>query len=87
MADTVLIVGINIVAKTSSNLIDPTDTTPLTASNIKEREFGSKMVLVVEQMQILTIWAVKGCLLIMYNRLTLVSLSTPTMACRLITFR
>ena len=52
--DTVLMVSINIVATTSSNLIDPNDTTPLTAENIKEREFGSKMVLVVEQMQILT---------------------------------
>jgi hypothetical protein len=30
------------------------------------------MVLVTEQMQIITIWAVKVCLLIMYNRLTYV---------------
>lgn len=70
MTDTVLMVSINIVATTSSNLIDPNDTTPLTADNIKSREFGSKMVLVVEQMQILTTWTVKFCLLLMYNRLT-----------------
>lgn len=70
MTDTVLMVSINIVATTSSNLIDPNDKTPLTPDNIREREFGSKMVLVVEQMQILTTWAVKFCLLLMYNRLT-----------------
>ncbi|KAJ9155075.1 Decarboxylase [Pleurostoma richardsiae] len=69
--DTVLMVSINIVATTSSNLIDPNDPTPLTPENIKERVFGSKMVLVVEQMQILTTWSVKCCLLIMYNRLTM----------------
>lgn len=70
MTNTVLIVGMNIVASTSSNLIDPNDTAPLDANNIAERRFGSKMVLVVEQMQCLTIWLVKGCLLIMYDRLT-----------------
>ena len=76
--DTVLMVSINIVATTSSNLIDPNDTAPLTPENIKEREFGSKMVLVVEQMQIVTTWTVKFCLLIMYNRLTwVIPLSYP----------
>lgn len=60
----------NIVSKTSSNLIDPNDPTPLDADNIAERKFGSKMVLVVEQMQCITIWLVKACLLIMYYRLT-----------------
>lgn len=60
----------NIVSKTSSNLIDPNDTTQRTPENIKERVFGSKMVLVVEQMQCITIWLVKACLLLMYHRLT-----------------
>lgn len=60
----------NIISNTSSNLIDPNDTAPLDADNIAERRFGSKMVLVVEQMQCITIWLVKGCLLIMYDRLT-----------------
>ena len=32
---------------------------------------SSKMVLVVEQMQCLTIWTIKTCILIMYNRLTM----------------
>lgn len=67
----------NIIADTSSNLIDPNDTTELTPENIASREFGSKMVLVVEQMQCLTIWLVKACLLIMYGRLTYVNPNSP----------
>ena len=70
VTDTVLMVSINIVSHSNSNLIDPNDHTELTPESIREREFGSKMVLVVEQMQILTTWAVKGCLLILYNRIT-----------------
>ncbi|KAI0129022.1 hypothetical protein BJ170DRAFT_579305 [Xylariales sp. AK1849] len=71
MTDTVLMVSMNIVSNTSSNLIDPNDNTVLTPANIQERVYGSKMVLVVEQMQILTVWTVKVCLLIMYARLTM----------------
>ncbi|KAJ1325871.1 hypothetical protein MN608_09070 [Microdochium nivale] len=71
IADTVLIVAMNIVADTSSNLIDPNDPTELDAANIALREYGSKMVLVVEQMQCVTIWLVKACLLLMYSRLTM----------------
>lgn len=70
VTDTILIVAMNIVATKSSNLIDPNDPTDLTPENIKERIYGSKMVLVVEQMQIATIWLMKACLLIMYGRLT-----------------
>jgi hypothetical protein len=61
------------VVKTSSNLIEPgQDVSKYTTAEIDSRIFGSKLVLVVEQMQILTIWLVKACLLIMYNRMTLV---------------
>lgn len=67
-------IGMNIVANTSSNLIDPNNHDPLTPESIKERTFGSKMVLVVEQMQITTIWTVKCCLLVMYSRLTYVDI-------------
>ncbi|KAK8138243.1 hypothetical protein PG984_001623 [Apiospora sp. TS-2023a] len=71
VTDTILIAAINIVAVTSSNLIDPSDPEPLASATIAEREYGSKMVLVVEQMQIVTIWLMKACLLIMYSRLTM----------------
>lgn len=65
--------GMTIVSRTSSNLIDPTEHVILTPHEISERQYGSKMVLVVEQMQMLTVWTTKACLLIMYNRLTYVA--------------
>ncbi|OJD31784.1 family decarboxylase [Diplodia corticola] len=69
---TTLIVTINIVAFTESNLLPPGfDMDSLTPPNVAERRFGSKLVLVVEQCQCVTIWAVKACLLIMYYRLTI----------------
>ncbi|KAI9154690.1 hypothetical protein HJFPF1_07247 [Paramyrothecium foliicola] len=71
VCDTVLIVSINIISHTSSNLIDPNEHVEFTPENVEERVFGSKMVLVSEQMQIITIWTVKACLLLMYNRLTM----------------
>lgn len=69
---TVLTVAMNIVSKSSSNLLPPdTNVATLTPQDIKDRVYGSKMVLVVEQMQCITIWLVKACLLLMYNRLTM----------------
>ncbi|KAL1794852.1 hypothetical protein ACET3X_006668 [Alternaria dauci] len=71
--DTVLITIMHRIAKTSSNLIPPgDDVSQYSEAEIKMRVYGSKLVLVVEQMQLITIWLVKACLLIMYNRMTLV---------------
>jgi hypothetical protein len=64
---------VRILSDTPTNLINPADMVDidsLTPEDIAERMFGSKMVLVVEQMQVTTIWIVKACLLIMYGRLT-----------------
>jgi hypothetical protein len=59
------------VVQTNSNLIAPgEDVSRFSQTEIDNRIFGSKLVLVIEQMQILTIWLVKACLLIMYNRMT-----------------
>ena len=70
---TVLLVTINIVADASSNLLPPDyDLALLTPEEIAKRQYGSKMVLVVEQMQCATIWILKATLLIMYHRLTYV---------------
>ncbi|KAJ3556283.1 hypothetical protein NPX13_g10169 [Xylaria arbuscula] len=60
----------NVLHTTNTNLIDPDNPPVLTADEISQRVFGSKLVLVVEQMQIATTWLVKACLLIMYSRLT-----------------
>lgn len=68
---TALIVTINIVANADTNLLPPGfDVNSLTATDKAHREYGSKLVLVVEQCQILTTWSIKVCMLIMYLRLT-----------------
>ena len=74
-------VGMSIVSKTSSNLIDPNDKHVMSQAEIDERVHGSKWVLVVEQMQIITIWTMKYCLLLMYNRLTCVVQLSPWKNC------
>lgn len=69
---TALVVTINIVANASTNLLEPGfDIASLSQREIFQREYGSKLVLVVEQCQILTTWAIKACMLIMYSRLTI----------------
>lgn len=68
---TTLIATINIVRYTSSNLLPPGyDVNSLSPKDIREREYGSKLILVVEQCQCVTVWGAKACLLIMYLRLT-----------------
>lgn len=68
---TVVISTINIVEHTSSNLLPPGyDIAHMTKQDIDERTFGSKLILVVENCQIMTVWSAKTCLLIMYLRLT-----------------
>jgi hypothetical protein len=78
---TVLVVVINIVAHTSSNLLEPgTDLNTMSQADKNERIHGSKLILVVEQMQLSTIWLVKGCLIILYYRLTYVPWTWATMS-------
>ena len=50
---TTLISTINIVSDTSSNLLPPGfDVNSLTPQDVKERQYGSKLILVVEQCQV-----------------------------------
>jgi hypothetical protein len=68
---TVVIVTINIVEHTSSNLLPPGyDIAHMTSQDIAERTLGSKLILVVEESQMCVIWGAKTCLVIMYLRLT-----------------
>lgn len=70
---TTLIATINIVRDTSSNLLPPGyDINNLTPDEVQERQYGSKLILVVEQCQCVTIWGAKGCLILLYLRLTTV---------------
>ncbi|KAK4636171.1 hypothetical protein CLAFUW4_01913 [Fulvia fulva] len=65
------IVAINIVNDHGSNLLPPGfDVASLTPEDIAERSWSSKLVLVVEQTQCVTIWGAKLCLIILYHRLT-----------------
>lgn len=58
---TVLIVAINIVRDSSSNLLPPGfDVTTLTTEDMSRREFGSKLILVVEQCQCVTVCMTKS---------------------------
>ncbi|KAF2707884.1 hypothetical protein K504DRAFT_383109, partial [Pleomassaria siparia CBS 279.74] len=68
---TVLIVVLNLESNTKSNLLPPSfDFSSLTPQDLADREYGSKIAIVVEQLQIIVIWACKSCLLILYYRLT-----------------
>jgi hypothetical protein len=60
----------NIVVHENTNLMQPGEVPSLTPEDIKARTYGSKLVLVVEQCMIATIWGCKACLLLMYQKLT-----------------
>ncbi|KAH7201531.1 hypothetical protein DER44DRAFT_812272 [Fusarium oxysporum] len=68
---TALLAIVSVLTRTPTNLINPDDHIVLTPEDIKLREYGSKLVLVTEHMQMITLWGVKGCLLFMYSRLTM----------------
>ncbi|QIW97121.1 hypothetical protein AMS68_002639 [Peltaster fructicola] len=71
---TTLIVTINIVALTSSNLLEPgTSLADMSQDEIDERVYGSKLILVVEECQCCVIWAAKACLAVMYLRFTVLA--------------
>ncbi|KAF7877609.1 hypothetical protein EAF04_001281 [Stromatinia cepivora] len=66
---TTLVVFTNIVYDFDTNLILPSDIPKLTPESIASRIKGSKLVLVVEQSMIMTIWGGKACLLCMYLKM------------------
>lgn len=75
-AYTTLLITANIEMRAQSNLLKPGyPISELTHEEISKRIYGSKMVIVVEQMYIAAIWGCKACLLILYYRLTFVSAS------------
>jgi hypothetical protein len=66
----VLIAFLNVDHDVSTNLIDPNDPIQLTPEEIAKRTWGSKTVLLVEQSMCAVQWGTKGCLLILYWRIT-----------------
>lgn len=82
---TTLIIMSNIEAKAQSNLLPPHfNISTLTPEEISKRAYGSKIVIVVEQMQIAVIWSCKVCLLILYHRITESVAPTHHLAIRLL---
>ncbi|EDO01741.1 hypothetical protein SS1G_04216 [Sclerotinia sclerotiorum 1980 UF-70] len=75
---TTLVVSTNIVYDFDTNLILPSDIPKLTPDSIASRIKGSKLVLVVEQSMIMTIWGGKACLLCMYLKMMYAALGTAT---------
>ncbi|OAG07802.1 uncharacterized protein CC84DRAFT_1195845 [Paraphaeosphaeria sporulosa] len=82
---TTFIVISNKYLKAGSNL-EPSgfDWSAVSARDISRRVYGSKLMIVVEQMLILVIWSCKGCLLVMYHRLTRTALRKENVAIKLL---
>jgi hypothetical protein len=69
---TALVVSLNVIAGGGgSNLYPPSLEGTFTQSQIQERIYGSKIVVVSEQAMLNLIYTVKSCMLVMYTRLTL----------------
>ncbi|KAG4031317.1 hypothetical protein MFRU_009g01040 [Monilinia fructicola] len=66
---TVLIVTTNLAYDLGTNLIHPSDISKLAPESIASRITGSKLVLVVEQSMIMTVWGCKACLLCMFLKM------------------
>ncbi|KAF2450445.1 hypothetical protein P171DRAFT_348630 [Karstenula rhodostoma CBS 690.94] len=82
---TAFIVIFNKYLKAGSNL-EPNgfDWSVLSAGDISRRVYGSKLMVVVEQLLIFVIWSCKGCLLVMYHRLTRTALHKENIAIKLL---
>lgn len=68
---TAFIVTINIESHYNSNLIAPGDNiSDFSPKERADRIYGSKLTVVVEQLQCCTIWLTKTCLMFLYFRIT-----------------
>ncbi|KAJ4993800.1 hypothetical protein SVAN01_00854 [Stagonosporopsis vannaccii] len=82
---TALMVVANRWYKAGSNLEPPDfNFSALSDDDLSQRQYGSKMMIVTEQMQISVIWSCKACLLIMYHRLTRTALRNENIAIKLL---
>jgi len=65
--------SINEVAINGSNYMSPEAAASLSPQGVQQAIYGSKMTLVTEMLTLTTQWGLKGCLCLMYHRLTSVS--------------
>ena len=62
----------NETAQHGSNYIPPEKARSLTEEEREDASYGSKMTFILEHFTLVSLWLVKACLLIIYNRLTYV---------------
>lgn len=60
----------NEVAANGSNYVPEGSTDDWTPQQVARAEWGSKMLVALEEFMISTLWLVKACLLILYARMT-----------------
>ena len=65
-----MIVSTNQVANNGSNYLPPGAAELLTPEEVDSAIYGSKMSMVLEELNLFTLWQVKACMLILYSRLT-----------------
>lgn len=72
MIYTTLLILIQISARYATNLMDPTDYDAVLSdpSQVRDRIFGSKIVIGLEQCMLFSTWGVKTCMLMLYWRIT-----------------
>ncbi|OJJ44542.1 hypothetical protein ASPZODRAFT_134624 [Penicilliopsis zonata CBS 506.65] len=72
MIYTILLVLIQVSARYATNLMDPADYERVLSDpeEVKDRIYGSKVVIGLEQCMLFSTWGVKTCLLILYWRMT-----------------
>jgi len=58
------------VAVNGSNYMSPQEAASLSPAGVKQAVYGSKMTLVVEMLTLATLWLTKGCLCLMFYRMT-----------------
>lgn len=62
-------VAINVSAQHATNLLLPGEYETLTQDDIKDRIYGSKVVILLEQAMLICTWLTKACMLLLYHRL------------------
>ncbi|BDD56204.1 hypothetical protein MAP00_001679 [Monascus purpureus] len=60
-----------LVSEHGTNEIPPSQFGQIDPESIPDRIYGSKLVIVTEQMWLATIWGCKGCLLLLYSTMTM----------------
>lgn len=61
--------SINVSSRWATNLYEPWEFATFTAQDIRDRIYGSKIVILLEQSMLICTWTTKCCMLLMYNRL------------------